>query len=75
LTLDSAANAEVDSFLSKAAAAEPKITSDMKAISGDVPGSELTGLEFRLETADSLKRKVATGFSSLMRLLRERLRA
>lgn len=51
---------EVDSFLNHTRDAEPKLTSDMEAISESVPGSELVGLEFRLKGEDSLRRKVAT---------------
>lgn len=60
LSLDAEANAEVDSYLGYAHSMEPKITGDMTEMSRSVPGSELTGLEFRLKEADSLKRKVAT---------------
>lgn len=45
------------SLLDKARAAEPKVTSDLKASADDVGGT-LEGLENRLKTVDSLARKL-----------------
>ncbi|MGH3467460.1 MAG: hypothetical protein ACRDQF_07000, partial [Thermocrispum sp.] len=50
----------VDAFLGLAVGAEPGITGVMAEIAGAVPRGELVGLEFRVKSAGSLKRKVAT---------------
>jgi hypothetical protein len=50
----------VDDFVADAMRFEPGITRMMTRLVGDLPTSELVGLEARLKTFDSLARKVAT---------------
>lgn len=60
LALTPAQNAAADDFLRRAQHAEPRITSAMQDITGNVAGSNLVGLDHRLKTEDSFKRKLAT---------------
>jgi hypothetical protein len=70
------ANAKVDAFLSRAAEVEPKLTAKMQELKERlrqrVPGTELTGLEYRLKEADSLKGKVARDLKEQPDLLVDR---
>jgi hypothetical protein len=59
--LDANANAAADRMLARASENEKlKLTGDMSAIADHVPGAQLEGLDFRLKSEDSLKRKLAT---------------
>jgi len=60
LSLTPAQNAAADDFLRRAQGAEPRITQSMQDISSSVPGSQLVGLDYRLKSEDSFKRKLAT---------------
>ncbi len=60
LQLTPAQNAAADDFLRRSQQAEPRITQSMQDIAGDVPGSRLVGLDYRLKSEDSFKRKLAT---------------
>ncbi|MPZ83009.1 MAG: hypothetical protein GEV28_22500 [Actinophytocola sp.] len=60
LQLTPAQNAAADDFLRRAQQAEPRITSSMQDITSNVPGSHMVGLDYRLKTEDSFKRKLAT---------------
>ncbi|MEO3751586.1 hypothetical protein [Streptomyces sp. B6B3] len=60
LRLDPEANAAADDFLRQTAAAEPRITNTMQDIAAGVDDGSLTGLDYRLKSEDSLKRKLAT---------------
>jgi hypothetical protein len=53
-------HAAVDAFAKRAAEAEKTITPTLERIEKAIPGAELAGKEFRLKSADSLRRKVAT---------------
>ncbi|MEU3909981.1 MULTISPECIES: ATP nucleotide 3'-pyrophosphokinase [unclassified Streptomyces] len=59
LTLNAADNASVDAYVERAKDAEEAISTDVRA-AALVTGAELVGFEYRLKSADSLKRKVAT---------------
>ncbi|MGH3725004.1 MAG: ATP nucleotide 3'-pyrophosphokinase [Mycobacterium sp.] len=56
-------NAAANQFLEQAQKAEPHITQSLQDIVGKTPGSELTGLEYRLKAEDSFKDKL---FGSLL---------
>lgn len=62
-SLSPAHNAAADQFLENARQAEPRITQSLQDIVGNNPGSELTGLEYRLKAEDSFKEKL---FGSLL---------
>ncbi|WP_234809149.1 ATP nucleotide 3'-pyrophosphokinase [Mycobacteroides saopaulense] len=51
-------NAAANQFLEQAQQAEPHITQSLRDIVGNNPGSELTGLEYRLKAEDSFKQKL-----------------
>jgi hypothetical protein len=53
-------NTAANDFLARAERAEPEVTRSMRAISHSVPGSDLVGLDYRLKSEDSFKRKLAT---------------
>ncbi|GGV31897.1 ATP nucleotide 3'-pyrophosphokinase [Streptomyces spectabilis] len=59
LRLDAAENRKVDTYLARARAAEPSISSDVRD-AADLSQAELVGFDHRLKSPDSLKRKVAT---------------
>ncbi|KIF03376.1 ATP nucleotide 3'-pyrophosphokinase [Streptomyces sp. RSD-27] len=59
LTLNATDNATVDAYVAQAKDAEESISTDVRA-AALVTGAELVGFEYRLKSADSLKRKVAT---------------
>jgi hypothetical protein len=65
LRLDPPENAAADAALDRARAAEPRITDSMMSIRDDIDGAELVGLQDRLKTEDSLKRKLATDLLEL----------
>ncbi|OHU61460.1 ATP nucleotide 3'-pyrophosphokinase [Mycobacteroides chelonae] len=56
-------NAAANHFLEQARQAEPHITQSLRDIVGNNPGSELTGLDYRLKAEDSFKQKL---FGSLL---------
>lgn len=56
-------NAAANQFLEQARQAEPHITQSLRDIVGNNPGSELTGLDYRLKAEDSFKQKL---FGSLL---------
>ncbi|WP_086660874.1 ALF repeat-containing protein [Lentzea kentuckyensis] len=62
LKLDKVPNKAVDDFLNKAKAAEGKITPEMEKLAREMspkfPSARLEGLDYKLKSADSLKRKV-----------------
>jgi len=49
-----------DSLAARAAAAEPKTTADVVSLTRGIRGAKNDGLEYRLKSAHSLKRKIAT---------------
>ncbi|MEU6667959.1 ATP nucleotide 3'-pyrophosphokinase [Streptomyces sp. NPDC046727] len=59
LTLNSADNARVDAYVTRARQAERSISTDVRT-AALVSGAELVGFDHRLKSPDSLKRKVAT---------------
>jgi hypothetical protein len=63
LHLTPSQNRAADEFLDRARRAEPGITDSMRRISDGVPGSEMVGLDYRLKTDDSFKRKLATAIA------------
>ena len=60
LALEPDQNAAADRMLAHARDAEPKLTGDVSAVAGQLPGARLEGLDFRLKGEDSFKRKLAT---------------
>lgn len=60
LHLTPAEHTAANDFLARAQRAEPEITHSMQAIAEAVPGSDLVGLDYRLKTEDSFKRKLTT---------------
>ncbi|WP_419776414.1 hypothetical protein [Mycolicibacterium fortuitum] len=61
--LDPVQNAAADGFLDQAQRVEPRITESMQRIADSTPGSELTGLEYRLKTEDSFKEKLSSAIA------------
>ncbi|ARX80760.1 MULTISPECIES: ATP nucleotide 3'-pyrophosphokinase [Streptomyces] len=59
LRLSAEENRKVDAYVARARQAEPAITRDVRA-AAHLGGADLIGLEHRLKSPDSLKRKVAT---------------
>ncbi|HEX9231294.1 MAG TPA: hypothetical protein VF869_05270 [Jatrophihabitantaceae bacterium] len=53
-------NAAIDAFAKRSGEAEKLITPRLERIEQAIPGTELAGKEFKLKSADSLRRKVAT---------------
>lgn len=59
LRLSAEENRKVDAYITRARAAEPSISQDVR-VAADLSGAELVGFDHRLKSPDSLKRKVAT---------------
>ncbi|WP_198540976.1 hypothetical protein [Mycobacteroides chelonae] len=53
-------NAAANRFLEQARQAEPQVTQSLRGIVENAPGSQFMGLENRLKTEESFKRKLAT---------------
>jgi hypothetical protein len=60
LRLNPLENADANTLLDRARAAEPRLTDSMTSIRDDIDGADLVGLEYRLKTEESLKRNFAT---------------
>lgn len=60
LKLDKYANTKADELLAKAKSKADAITDNMRTVESEVPGGRLEGLDHKLKSEDSLKRKLAT---------------
>ena len=67
LSLTPAQNTAVDEYLARVASHEPAITARLQHIADEIPDAELTGLDYRLKGANSLKRKISMDLTEDMK--------